>query len=59
MITVSVFVGIDVSKDRLDVALRPSGDRWAVAMSCPISRRSSGCRAFSQSRTGSVPAGVW
>lgn len=31
MITVSVFVGIDVSKDRLDVALRPSGDRWAVA----------------------------
>ena len=31
MSTVSVFVGIDVSKDRLDVALRPSGDRWAVA----------------------------
>jgi transposase len=26
-----VFVGIDVSKDRLDVALRPTPDRWAVA----------------------------
>ena len=26
-----VFVGIDVSKDRLDVALRPSAERWAVA----------------------------
>jgi transposase len=26
-----VFVGIDVSKDRLDVALRPMGDHWAVA----------------------------
>ena len=26
-----VFVGIDVSKDRLDVALRPQYDRWAVA----------------------------
>lgn len=25
-----VFVGIDVSKDRLDVALRPMPDRWAV-----------------------------
>jgi transposase len=25
-----VFVGIDVSKDRLDVALRPTPDRWAV-----------------------------
>ena len=26
-----VFVGIDVSKDRLDVAARPSGDSWQVA----------------------------
>ena len=25
-----VFVGIDVSKARLEVALRPSADRWAV-----------------------------
>ena len=37
----------------------PTGHPYsAVAMSCPISRRSSGGRAFSQSRTGSVPAGV-
>ena len=27
----SVFVGIDVSKDRLDVAVRPSGEVFAVA----------------------------
>jgi transposase len=27
----AVFVGIDVSKARLDVALRPTGDGWAVA----------------------------
>src|SRR5437667_10581663 len=27
----TVFVGIDVSKDALDVALRPSGERWQVA----------------------------
>ena len=26
-----VFVGIDVAKDRVDVALRPSGDVWEVA----------------------------
>jgi transposase len=25
------FIGIDVSKDRLDVALRPGGDAWTVA----------------------------
>jgi transposase len=25
------FVGIDVSRDRLDVAVRPSGDAWSVA----------------------------
>lgn len=31
MTTAPVFVGIDVSKDRLDVALRPTSDRWAVA----------------------------
>ena len=26
-----VFIGIDVSKDRLDVAARPMGERWQVA----------------------------
>jgi len=31
MATTPVFIGIDVSKDRLDVALRPTSDRWAVA----------------------------
>ena len=31
MTTTPVFVGIDVSKDRLDVALRPPSDRWAGA----------------------------
>jgi transposase len=31
MTTTPVFVGIDVSKDRLDVALRPTSARWAVA----------------------------
>jgi len=30
MSTVPIFVGIDVAKDRLDVAVRPTGDRWAV-----------------------------
>jgi transposase len=25
------FVGIDVSKDRLDVAVRPDGKRWSAA----------------------------
>ncbi len=27
----NIFVGIDVAKDRLDVAVRPSGDVFAVA----------------------------
>src|SRR5712691_274941 len=27
----TVFVGIDVAEDSLDVALRPSGERWQVA----------------------------
>jgi transposase len=31
MTSAAVFVGIDVSKDHLDVALRPSAARWAVA----------------------------
>jgi transposase len=31
MTTTPVFVGIDVSKDRLAVALTPQSDRWAVA----------------------------
>jgi len=31
MISAPVFVGIDVSKDRLDVGLRPTSDRSAVA----------------------------
>jgi transposase len=31
MTSAPVFVGIDVSKDQLDVALRPSAERWAVA----------------------------
>lgn len=35
MTVTPVFVGIDVSKDRLDVALRPSGDSWAVANTDP------------------------
>jgi transposase len=35
MTVTPVFVGIDVSKDRLDVALRPSGDGWAVANDDP------------------------
>lgn len=31
MTTPPVFVGIDVSKDRLDVVWRPTAERWAVA----------------------------
>lgn len=27
----ALFVGIDVSQDRLDIAVRPSGERWSVA----------------------------
>jgi transposase len=30
METAKDFVGIDVSKDKLDVAIRPDGDRWTV-----------------------------
>ena len=30
MVSGSLFVGIDVSKARLDVALRPSGQTWSV-----------------------------
>ena len=30
MTDTAVFVGIDVSKEQLDVALRPSGEQWAV-----------------------------
>jgi transposase len=29
--TSPVFVGVDVAKDRLDVLVRPSGERWSVA----------------------------
>ena len=35
MTVTPVFVGIDVSKERLDVARRPSGDGWAVANNDP------------------------
>ena len=30
MSAVPCFVGIDVAKAQLDIALRPSGERWAV-----------------------------
>ena len=30
MTTIATFVGIDVSKDRLDLAWRPTGERWAA-----------------------------
>lgn len=30
MTPVTIFVGIDVAKDRLDLAWRPTGERWAV-----------------------------
>jgi transposase len=30
MVDVPCFVGIDVAKAQLDIALRPSGDRWAI-----------------------------
>lgn len=30
MTTTPVFVGVDVSKARLDIAVRPSGDHWSV-----------------------------
>jgi len=31
MTTNSVVVGVDVAKDRLDVAVRPSGEVWSEA----------------------------
>ncbi len=31
MTTPAVLVGIELSKDRLNLALRPTGERWAVA----------------------------
>ena len=30
MVDVPCFVGIDVAKAQLDIAVRPSGERWAV-----------------------------
>jgi len=30
MVEVPCFVGIDVAKAQLDIAVRPSGERWAV-----------------------------
>jgi len=53
MTTTPVFVGIDVSKDRLDVALRPTSDRWALANDAP------GVAAFSTTSRGlaTVPVG--
>ena len=35
MTTSALVVGVDVAKDRLDVALRPSGERWTVANDDP------------------------
>ena len=31
MVDVPCFIGIDVAKAQLDIALRPSGERWAVS----------------------------
>jgi transposase len=31
MTTTPLVVGVDVAKDRLDVAVRPSGETWSVA----------------------------
>ena len=40
----AIFVGIDVSKDQLDVHVRPNGERFAVGrdgrVGCGRSRRS-------------------
>jgi transposase len=30
MVNVPCFIGIDVAKAQLDIAIRPSGERWAV-----------------------------
>ena len=30
MVDVPCFIGIDVAKAQLDIALRPAGERWAV-----------------------------
>ena len=35
MSTPQVFVGIDVAKAQLDLALRPTGERWAVTNDAP------------------------
>src|SRR5262245_57125022 len=35
MSALPVFVGIDVAKAQLDIAVRPSGERWAVANDAP------------------------
>ena len=32
MVDVPCFVGIDVAKAQLDIALRPAGERWAAAI---------------------------
>jgi transposase len=31
MVDVPCFIGIDVAKAQVDIALRPSGERWAVS----------------------------
>jgi hypothetical protein len=35
MSTPQLFVGIDVANAQLDIALRPTGERWAVANDDP------------------------
>lgn len=50
MTTSAVFVGIDVAKDRLDLAWRPTGERWAV----PNTER--GIRAVCRRLQTSAPA---
>ena len=48
MVDVPCFVGIDVAKAQLDIALRPAGERWAVPNDASGSRRSwTGCRPSS------------
>ena len=45
MVDVPCFVGIDVAKAQLDIAVRPSGERWAVPNDAAGWRRSwNGCR---------------
>ena len=50
MVDVPCFVGIDVAKAQLDIAVRPAGERWAVPTDGPVFRHVSAMAALFRRR---------